>query len=158
MKKIITLAFLLLGSFTILKAQENKTIKETTTVKKVVTKAGDKVVVKEVKETDTEKGAIVVENNEQAEQKSSLEVKKDVDKAVLKDATKTNEENRALVAQQKKDQEMALQQSIEQQKAKAEEERKLIEQQRQERLKMLEERKKELEKRSKGIVKLKKNQ
>jgi len=158
MKKLITLTLVLFGCLTIVQAQENKTIKETTTVKKVVTKAGDKVQVKEIKETDTEKGAIVVENNDEEEQNSALEFKKDVDTAVVKDATKTNEENKALVAQQKKEQEMALQKSIEEQELKAEEERKIIEQQRQERLKMLEERKKALEKRSKGIVKLKKNQ
>jgi hypothetical protein len=41
-------------------AQENKTIKEETTVKRIVKKEGSTVIVKEVEEKKTEKGAVIV--------------------------------------------------------------------------------------------------
>ena len=48
MKKIVFTTIALLAIFS-LQAQENKVVKEETTIKKVVTKEGSQVIVKEVK-------------------------------------------------------------------------------------------------------------
>ncbi|MEZ4857814.1 MAG: hypothetical protein R2781_03300 [Flavobacteriaceae bacterium] len=151
------LGFVFFVSFVSLHAQENRTIKEETTVKKVITKEGSQVVVKEVKEVEKETGAVIVADDEKENQEFSEDTTKDTENKVIKNEATIDEQNEALIAAEKKRQEEALKASIEAEKAKAEAEKKILEEQKQARLKALEENRKKLEKRSKGIAPLKKN-
>ena len=156
MKSSISAVIILFVSLTVF-AQENKVVKEETTVKKVVTKEGSKVTVKEVKETKKEEGAVVIEGSEKEEQEFKVATKEDKDAQVVADQVAIDERNEALIAAEKKRQEEALQRSIEEQKAKAEAEKKALEAQKKARLEELEKRREELESRPKGMVKLKKS-
>ncbi|HPF10286.1 MAG TPA: hypothetical protein PKW08_04015 [Flavobacteriaceae bacterium] len=155
MKKIVFTTIALLAIFS-LQAQENKVVKEETTIKKVVTKEGSQVIVKEVKNVEKEKGSVMVEGNENENQEFSEDLNVDKDQEVVKDEVIIDQDNEDLIEAEKKQQEDALQKSIEAQNAKAEAERKLLEQQREERLKMMEENRKKLESRPKGMTKLQK--
>ena len=98
----------------------------------------------------------MVEGNENENQEFSEDLNVDKDQEVVKDEVIIDQDNEDLIEAEKKQQEDALQKSIEAQNAKAEAERKLLEQQREERLKMMEENRKKLESRPKGMTKLQK--
>ncbi|MEZ4874940.1 MAG: hypothetical protein R2793_05705 [Flavobacteriaceae bacterium] len=154
-KIILMFASLLL--FFSVRAQENKIVKEETTVKKIITKEGSQVIVKEIKETEKEKGTVQVAGNEEENQEFNEAVQTDAEKEVVTDEVTIDEENEALIAAEKQRQEEALKASIEAEKAKAEAEKKMLEEQEQARLKAMEENRKKLEKRGKGMAKLKKD-
>lgn len=138
-------------------AQENKTVKKETTVKKVVTKQGSKVVTKEVAKVKKEKGKILVEGNQKVDQSSGEAVNMDQDQKVVSDAVTLDMENEAKKKAMEEKRKRELQEAIEAQKAKAEEQKKLLEEQRQERMRLLEENRKKLQHRPKGMSKLKKD-
>ncbi len=136
--------------------QENKTIKEETTVKRVVKKEGSQVIVKEVESVEKEKGAVIVADDENENQFFSEKSKNLDEENVLVDEVKVDAANEAMIEANKKKQEEELLKSQEEAKAKAEEQRKILEAQQQERLKMMEENRKKLMKRGKGTGKLRK--
>lgn len=153
--KLLTLLCCALGVF-YAEAQENKTIKEETTVKRVVKKEGSKVIVQEVEAVETEKGAVIVAGTEEENQYFKEDATKSGGENVLVDTVQIDKANEARIAAEKKKREEELQRSIEEAKAAAETQRKLLEQKEQERLRALEENRKRLEKRGKGVGKLKK--
>ena len=157
MKKI-TLALLAIGAFTFTtQAQENKTIKEVSTVKREIKREGSQVIVKEVEKVEKVKGAIIVSDSEEENQFFKEDATKvDDENKVLVDEVTINKENEALIAAEKKKQEVELIRSQTEAKARAEAERKILEQQKKERMEALEKNRKRLEKRSKGTGKLKK--
>ncbi len=157
MKAIATLiAVVLLSTYSPITAQENKTIKDESTVKRVVTKEGSNVTIKEVEEIKTEKGEVIVTDNEEENQVFSESIKTEGSEKVLIDETKIDQNNEALIAANKKKEEEELQKSMEAAKAKAEAQRKMLEEKEAARLKAVREKQKLLEKRGKGIVKLRK--
>ncbi len=135
-------------------AQENKTVKEVTTIKRVVTKVGSKVTISEVEEVEQENGAVLVANNEDENQVFSEDIKKTDDTNVLVDETVTDDQNEALIAAEKKRQEDELIKSKLEAKAKAEAERKVLAQKEKERLAAVAAYQKKLQKRSKRTGKL----
>jgi len=156
MKKI-TLVLFILGAFVFTSnAQENKTIKEVSTVKRVVKKEGSQVIVKEVEDVEKEQGAVIVAGTEEENQFFKEDSTKEDDQNVLVDEVSIDKENEARVAAEKKRQEEEMIKSQAEAKAKAEAERKILEQQAKDRMKALELNRKKLEKRSKGTGKLKK--
>ena len=156
MKKSISIIVLLLFGFGAIIAQENKTIKEESVVKRVVTKEGSTVAVKEVKEVQTEKGTVVIAGDETENQEFSEQTRKEDSEQVLLDEEMMNSQNEAEKAAIEKRKAEELQKSKEAAMAKAEAERKKLAELEAARLQALEENKKQLEKRGKGIVKLKK--
>lgn len=155
MKKLVLLSALSLLSATFITAQENKTIKEETTLKRVVKKEGDKVVTSETEAKSSEKGAVIVADDGQENQYFREDTKAD-QQTKTSDEFEVDSENRELVEARKKQQEEELRKSIEAAKAKAEAERKMLEAKEAERLQALEANRKKLEKRGKGVGKLKK--
>ncbi len=153
--KLLTLLFFALGIF-YAEAQENKTIKEETTTKRVVTKEGSKVIVKEVEAVETEQGAVIVAGTEDENQFFKEDATKSEGENVLVDTVEIDKANEARIAAEKKKREEELQRSIEEARAAAEAQRKLLEEKEQERLRALEENRKRLEHRGKGVGKLKK--
>jgi hypothetical protein len=137
-------------------AQENKSIVEETTVKRVVKKDGNTVEVMEVETIKSEKGTLIQKESKKEDadytEKTELEQKE----ATILDKEKMDAENKALREAERKKQEAELQRSKEEGLAKAAAERKILEQQQAERLKALEENRKKLEKRGKGVGKLRK--
>lgn len=93
---------LVIAAFTIVgaQAQENKTIKEETTVKRIVTKDGSNVKVKEIKSTATESGAVIVEGNNKVDQESTVRMSKDLSNEVLMDDVDIDKDNESSVAKQ----------------------------------------------------------
>ena len=156
MKKTTLFTIGLVLSLGICHAQENETVVEETTVKRVVKKDGNTVEVKEMESTTAEKGKLVQKesNKEDADYSEVTQVVKS--DATVVDKQLEDEKNKALKEAQLKKQEEELQKSREAGLAKAEAERKILEQQQAERLKALEENRKQLEKRGKGVSKLKK--
>lgn len=71
----------------------NKTVKQESTIKRVVTKKGSEVEVKEVKETDTESGAVIVSDDNQTNQEFRIESKKNRDNKLLTGELSTDENN-----------------------------------------------------------------
>jgi len=156
MKKI-TLALFVFGAFIFSsEAQENKTIKEVSTVKRVVKKEGSQVIVKEVEEIEKVKGTVIVAGNEEENQFFKEDSTKVDEKNVLVDKVSIDKNNEALVVAEKRRQEEEMIKSQAEAKAKVEAERKILEQQAKERIEALEKNRKKLEKRSKGTGKLKK--
>lgn len=156
MRTTITSVLVMLFCFGITYAQENKTVKEESTIKRVVKKEGSTVVVKEVEEVQTEKGAVIVADDEQENQvfseKSNIE---DAEKVLVDEELMNNQNEAEKEALAKKEAE-ELKKSKEAAMAKAEAERKMLAEKEAARLKEVEENRKKLEKRGKGIVKLKK--
>jgi DNA-binding helix-hairpin-helix protein with protein kinase domain len=156
MKTVILLGILLAVNAGIGFAQENKTIKEETTVKRVVKKEGSTVIVQEVEATKSEKGAVIVADDEQENQVFSERTKMEDKEKVLVDETEIDAQNEAMILANKQQKEKELQESIEAAKAKAEAQRKMLAEKEAARLKAVEENRKRLEKRGKGVRKLKK--
>lgn len=138
-------------------AQENKTVKQESTIKRVVTKKGSEVEVKEVKETDTESGAVIVSDDNQTNQEFRIENKKNRDNKLLTDELSTDEKNELLILENKRKQEEKLEASIRQQKELAAQKRKALEQIQLQKEKELAERRAKLEARPKKMSKLKKS-
>ncbi|NGX84117.1 hypothetical protein [Aequorivita sp. KMM 9714] len=138
-------------------AQENKTVKQESTIKRVVTKKGSEVEVKEVKETDTESGAVIVSDDNQTNQEFRIESKKNRDNKLLTDELNTDEKNELLILENKRKQEEKLEASIRQQKELAAQKRKEFEQIQLQKEKELAERRAKLEARPKRMSKLKKS-
>lgn len=138
-------------------AQENKTVKQESTIKRVVTKKGSEVEVKEVKETDTESGAVIVSDDNQTNQEFRIESKKNRDNKLLTDELSTDEKNELLILENKRKQEEKLEASIRQQKELAAQKRKELEQIQLQKEKELAERRAKLEARPKKMSKLKKS-
>lgn len=138
-------------------AQENKTVKQESTIKRVVTKKGSEVEVKEVKETDTESGAVIVSDDNQTNQEFRIENKKNRDNKLLTDELSTDEKNELLILENKRKQEEKLEASIRQQKELAAQKRKALEQIQLQKEKELAERRAKLEARPKRMSKLKKS-
>lgn len=138
-------------------AQENMTVKQESTIKRVVTKKGSEVEVKEVKETDTESGAVIVSDDNQTNQEFRIESKKNRDNKLLTDELSTDEKNELLILENKRKQEEKLEASIRQQKELAAQKRKALEQIQLQKEKELAERRAKLEARPKKMSKLKKS-
>lgn len=138
-------------------AQENMTVKQESTIKRVVTKKGSEVEVKEVKETDTESGAVIVSDDNQTNQEFRIENKKNRDNKLLTDELSTDEKNELLILENKRKQEEKLEASIRQQKELAAQKRKALEQIQLQKEKELAERRAKLEARPKKMSKLKKS-
>lgn len=156
MKKNTLLGLVLIGAILTCQAQENKTVQEVSTVKRVVKREGSKVIIQETEAVDKVKGTVIVANNEEENQyfqEDTLVVK---DQNILVDETTTDQENEALIAAAKKRQEEELERSKAEAKAKVAEEAKLLAQRKADMEKQLELNRKKLEKRSKGTGKLQK--
>lgn len=151
--KYIILLFALIISIGI-QAQENKTVKKETTVKKVIERKGSQVIVKEVKQVDKERGSVMVEGNEKENQGFKEAVSTNKDQKTTS-ATTIDAQNEEAIRAAKQRQEEALQKSIEEEKAKAIAEKKLLEEQKKAREQELEAKRKQLESRPKGMSKLK---
>lgn len=132
-------------------AQENKTVKQESTIKRVVTKKGSEVEVKEVKETDTESGAVIVSDDNQTNQEFRIESNKNRDNKLLTDELSTDEKNELLILENKRKQEEKLEASIRQQKELAAQKRKELEQIQLQKEKELAERRAKLEARPKRM-------
>ena len=158
MKRILMSIALVSFTLTAAHAQVNKTVKEESTVKRVVTKEGSDVKIKEIKNTDTESGAVVVEGNNKTNQQFSETTRKDSDNKVVVDDVVKNEANEAKKMAIRERQEAQLQKAIEEQKAAAAAE---AERERQAKLQQqqaeLEARRAALMKRPDGMSKLKKD-
>jgi hypothetical protein len=158
MKRILMSIALVSLTLTAAQAQVNKTVKEESTVKRVVTKEGSDVKIKEIKNTDTESGAVVVEGNNKTNQEFSETTRKDSDNKVVVDDVVKNEANEAKKMAIRERQEAQLQKAIEEQKAAAAAE---AERERQAKLQQqqaeLEARRAALMKRPDGMSKLKKD-
>ena len=158
MKRILMSIALVSFTITAAHAQVNKTVKEESTVKRVVTKEGSDVKIKEIKNTDTESGAVVVEGNNKTNQQFSETTRKDSDNKVVVDDVVKNEANEAKKMAIRERQEAQLQKAIEEQKAAAAAE---AERERQAKLQQqqaeLEARRAALMKRPDGMSKLKKD-
>lgn len=156
MKKI-TLVLFVFGAFIFSsEAQENKTIKEVSTVKRVVKKEGSQVIVKEVEEIEEIKGTVIVAGNEEENQFFKEDSTKVDNTNVLVDKVSIDKTNEALVIAEKRRQEEEMIKSQAEAKAKVEAERKILEQLAKDREDALAKNRKKLEKRSKGTGKLKK--
>ena len=150
----LALAFLTLAG---VQAQENRTVKRESTIKRVVTKKGSEVEVKEVKETDTESGAVIVSDDNQTNQEFRIESKKNRDNKLVTDELNTDEKNELLILENKRKQQEKLEASIRQQKELAAQRRKELEQIQLQKEKELAERRAKLEARPKRMSKLKKS-
>ncbi len=158
MKNVVMSFALAILTIASIQAQENKTVKEESTVKRVVTKEGNDVKIKEIKKTDTESGAVIVEGNDETNQEFSETTKKNSDDKVMVDdvvINKANEQKRLAI---KENQQAELERDIKAQKEKAAAE---AEKERQAKLKQqqaeLEARRAALMQRPKGMSKLKKD-
>ncbi|WP_313113793.1 hypothetical protein [Aequorivita sediminis] len=152
---VMSLAIAIL-TFAGVQAQENKTVKQESTIKRVVTKKGSEVEVKEVKETDTESGAVIVSDDNQTNQEFRIESKKNRDNKLLTDELNTDEKNELLILENKRKQEEKLEASIRKQKELAAQKRIELEQIQLQKEKELAERRAKLEARPKRMSKLKK--
>ncbi len=140
-----------------IQAQENKTVKEESTIKRVVTKEGSDVKVKEVKNTKTEKGTVIVEGNDKTNQEFSEATKKNSDKKVLMNEVNIDEQNVALIADKKAQQAAQLEASIKEQADMAAKRKREYDEKNAQMQKELAERRAQLESRPKGMSKLKKD-
>ena len=157
MKRILMSIAIVALSITATQAQVNKTVKEESTVKRVITKEGSDVKVKEIKNTDTESGAVIVKNDNQTNQEFKEATKMDSDKKVLVDETNIDQQNETMIAE-KKVQLQAQLESSKRDQAEAAAKKKLEYDAKQAQMqKDLADRRARLESRPKGMSKLKKN-
>lgn len=157
MKKLIM--SLAIAAFTIvgLQAQENKILKTESTIKRVTTKEGSNVNVKEIKSTDTESGAVIVEGNLKTNQEFNENTKKNLENEVLVDNIDIDKLNESAIVQLKENQLAELEASRKYQEVlAAKKKQEYIEKQMQMK-KDLAARQESLQARPKGMSKLKKN-
>ena len=150
---------LAIAAFTIvgLQAQENKILKTESTIKRVTTKEGSNVNVKEIKSTDTESGAVIVEGNLKTNQEFNENTKKNLENEVLVDNIDIDKLNESAIVQLKENQLAELEASRKYQEVlAAKKKQEYIEKQMQMK-KDLAARQESLQARPKGMSKLKKN-
>lgn len=138
-----------------IQAQENKTLKEESTIKRVVTKKGSDVEIKEIKDIDTESGAVIVKDDNKTNQEFSETTKKNRDNKVLTDQVNIDPANKALIAENVRDQEAKLEASIKNQEELAAKKRRDFEQKQAQMQKDMAERRAALEARPKRMSRLK---
>ena|SRR5690606_17051012 len=157
MKRILMSIAIVALTITTAQAQVNKTVKEESTVQRVVTKEGSDVKVKEIKKTDTESGAVIVKNNNQTNQEFKETTRLDSDKKVLVDNTNIDQQNEAMIAAKKAQQEAQLEAS-KRELAEIAAKKKMEYEAKQAQMKQeLAERRAQLESRPKGMAKLNKD-
>jgi hypothetical protein len=157
MKRILMSIAIVAFTITATQAQVNKTVKEESTVKRVVTKEGSDVKIKEIKNTDTESGAVIVEGNNKTNQEFSEATRKDSDNKVIVDDVVVDKQNEAMIAEKKAQQEAQLEASKREQEALAAKKKMEYEAKQAQMQKELAERRAQLESRPKGMAKLKKD-
>lgn len=157
MKKLIMSLAVALVTIAGIQAQENKTIKEESTTKRVITKEGSDVKVKEVRTTDTQSGAVIVKDNNKTNQEFSETSKNNTDEKVLVNDVNIDAQNEAMIAEQKARQQAQLEASKKQQAEIAAKKKMEYEQKQAQMQKELAERRAQLESRPKGMSKLKKD-
>jgi hypothetical protein len=155
MKAKYTLIWALAIFYLPLMAQENKTIKEETTITKIVKKEGSQVIVTEVTNTEQQKGALMIEGNDKVDQQYFEDNESAKENQVTVERITIDQDNEAAIEAAKKEQEKALHASIEAEKEKAAVEKQILEEKRQAQQRELEENRKRLESRPKGMSKLK---
>lgn len=157
MKRILMSIAIVAFTITATQAQVNKTVKEESTVKRVVTKEGSDVKIKEIKNTDTESGAVIVEGNNKTNQEFSEATRKDSDNKVIVDDVVVDKQNEAMIAEKKAQQDAQLEASKREQEALAAKKKMEYEAKQAQMQKELAERRAQLESRPKGMAKLKKD-
>ena len=157
MKKTLIALGLMMLTIAGAQAQVNKTVKEESTVKRVVTKQGSAVEIKETKDTKTQSGAVIVEDNNKINQEFSESSKNASDNKILVDEINTDAANEAMISNNKMRQEALLEASKKELAMDAEKRRMELEQKHMERMQELAENRARLEARPKGMSKLKKN-
>ena len=157
MKRILMSFAIVAVTITAAQAQVNKTVKEESTVQRVVTKEGSDVKVKEIKKTDTESGAVVVKNDNQINQEFKETSRLDSDKKVLVDQTNIDQQNEAMIAAKKAQQEAQLEVSKREQAEIAAKKKMEFEAKQAQMQQELAERRAQLEARPKGMAKLNKD-
>jgi hypothetical protein len=155
MKHLIMSIAIVAFTITATQAQENKTVKEESTVKRVITKEGSDVKIKEIKNTDTESGAVIVKDNNQTNQEFKETTNKNSDKKVLVDETNVDVKNEAMIAEKKAQQQAQLEASKKEQAALAAKKKMEYEAKQAQMQKELAERRAQLESRPKGMARLK---
>ncbi|HET8803422.1 MAG TPA: hypothetical protein VFM72_02500 [Aequorivita sp.] len=155
MKRILMSFAIVAVTITAAQAQVNKTVKEESTVQRVVTKEGSDVKVKEIKKTDTESGAVVVKNDNQINQEFKETSRLDSDKKVLVDQTNIDQQNEAMIAAKKAQQEAQLEASKREQAEIAAKKKMEFEAKQAQMQQELAERRAQLMSRPKGMAKLK---
>ncbi len=156
MKKILMSFAVMIFTITGIQAQESKTVKEESTIKRVVTKEGSDVKIKEIKSTLTETGEVIVAGNDETNQEFSETTSQDSNEKVV-DEINIDKKNKAMVAIKKEQQQMQLESSIKAQKeAAAAAAEKIRQEKLQQQQKELEARRAALTKRPDGMAKLKK--
>lgn len=157
MKRILMSIAIVVFTITATQAQVNKTVKEESTVKRVVTKEGSDVKIKEIKNTDTESGAVIVEGNDKTNQEFSEATRKDTDNKVIVDDVVVDKQNEAMIAEKKVQQQAQLEASKKEQAEIAAKKKMEYEAKQAQMQKDLDERRAQLESRPKGMSKLKKD-
>ena len=140
-----------------IQAQVNKSVKEESTTKRVITRDGSDVKIKETKNIDTESGALIIEDNNKIDRNFSEVTTKDSDKKVLVDDEFTDAENEAMIAEKKAQQQAQLEASKKEQEALAAKKKLEYDAKQAQMQKELAERRAQLESRPKGMSKLKKD-
>jgi hypothetical protein len=158
MKRILMSIAIVAFSITAAQAQVNKTVKEESTVKRVVTKEGSDVKVQEIKKTDTESGAVIVEGNNKTNQEFREKTKQDSDNKIVVDnvAIDAANEQKRLAIKERQQAELDMSIKAQNEKNAAEAER-LRAERKAELQRQVDEKRAMLEKRPEGMVKLKKN-
>lgn len=157
MKRILMSIAIVALTITAAQAQVNKTVKEESTVQSVVTKEGSDVKVKEIKNTETESGAVIVKDDNQINQEFKETSRLDSDKKVLVDKTNTDQQNEAMIAVKKAQQEAQLEASKREQAEIAAKKKMEFEAKQAQMQQELAERRAQLESRPKGMAKLNRN-
>ena len=157
MKKLIMSLAIAFFAIAGIQAQENKTVKKESTVKRVVTKEGSNVNVKELKSTDTESGAVIIEGSNKTNQEFNENTRKDQANEVMVDEIEIDQDNVSSIKRQKEAQSDELKSSIKKQGQMADRKKQEFMEIELRMKKELAERQASLEARPKGMNKLKKN-
>ncbi|MEH6763189.1 hypothetical protein [Aequorivita antarctica] len=157
MKKLMMSLAVAVLSIAGIQAQVNKSIKEESTTKRVITRDGSDVKVMETKDIDTESGALIIEDSNKIDRNFSEVTKEDSDKKVLVDEVYVDAQNEAMIAEKKKQQQAQLEASKKEQAEIAAKKKMEYEAKQAQMQKELAERRAQLESRPKGMSKLKKD-
>ncbi|WP_157417840.1 hypothetical protein [Aequorivita capsosiphonis] len=157
MRKLIMSVAIAAFAIASIQAQENKTLKKESTIKREVTKEGSNVRVKETKSTDTESGAIIVEGNKKTNQEFNENTSKNISKEVLVDAVDIDQNNEASIARKKEIQQAELEKSKRNQEEMAAQKKREYDQKQLQMKKELADRRENLQARPKGMNKLRKD-
>ncbi|MDC0637689.1 hypothetical protein OAP25_03200 [Flavobacteriaceae bacterium] len=145
MKLQFLILALILWTTTPMGAQNNETVKEVVTVKRVVVNNGSKVIVTEEKALTTESGTVVVQGNLVENQNMTEQIVVKTDSTAQVKQAYQDSINQAQVLALKEQRALELKASIEAQKAKAEAQKRVLEAQYKARMKALIDQKKMLE-------------